>query len=72
VLTGVNLTLRGLVSGLLEERIRSSFDCGADRQVTVGIKHVEFKGKDMWRESKDRTLGACVRSSTPARPVDAQ
>jgi hypothetical protein len=72
VLTGLNLTLRDSASGLLEEHIRSSFDYGADHQVTFGIKWVEFKEKDTWCESEDRTLGACVRSPPPARPIDAQ
>jgi hypothetical protein len=71
VLTRVNLMLRGSTSGLLEEHVRSSFDCGADPQVTVGIEHGEFKGKDTWHEFKDQTLGACVRSPPPARLVEA-
>jgi hypothetical protein len=72
VLTRVNQTLRGLASGLLEERVRSSFDYGTDCQVIVGIEHIEFKGKDTWHESKDQTLEAYVRSPLPMRPIDAQ
>jgi hypothetical protein len=70
VLTRVNLTLRGSASGLLEERVRSSFDCGTDFQVTIGIECIEFNGKDTWHKSEDQSLGACVRSPPPARPIE--
>jgi hypothetical protein len=62
VLIGLNLTLRGSTSGILEERVRLSFDYGANRQVTIGIERVEFKGKDMWHEFEYQMLGAYVWS----------